>query len=95
MPVTSGRVIDYAVGAGGRLDVLPERYLDAVASAVTRAHPSNVPREVLWQLKSGRFKLSVNPRVANATTLELQEMFTNHTRCWRARTRRLALKRQT
>lgn len=65
-------LIEYARGAGGRVDLLPGRYLDMIAEAVVYAHPRYVCWTTCELLISGRYVRSRHPKLRSLTIAELR-----------------------
>lgn len=91
----SDAIVTYAVGAGGRIDVLPARYLDVVADAVTRTHPRSLPYVVAKLLASGRYRRSIHPELREASVASFVERHRIDQRRWRAERRRRAAETQS
>ena len=68
-------LITYVLGAGGRADTLPARYLDAAADAIVRGHPRYVPYPVRELLVTPGYRTSTHPQLRGLTLEELRRRY--------------------
>lgn len=90
-------LIEYARGAGGRIDVLPTRYLDMVAEAVVHCHPECITQPMRELLVSGRYRRSQHPQLRDLSVADLRRIRSAHmafiyARRVRGRTRQAVVK---
>lgn len=67
-------IVDYARGAGGRIDALPAVYLDMIAESVLHGHPKYVTRTVRELLVNGRFARSRHPQLRDLSVADLRRI---------------------
>lgn len=70
-------LVEYARGAGGRIDILSGGYLDLLAEAIVHVHPKTVSRRVRELLVSGRFRRSTHPQLRDVSLAELRRRATD------------------
>lgn len=83
---TTEKLISYARGVGGRVENLRGFYLDAIAQAIVRAGPHDLPYEMQDLLASGRFRPSEHRLLRGLTVGELRaRRAAEDARMWRRR----------